>query len=180
MFLIPALAVGGYLFHRYWIHRYDELIARQAKVYNLDERLVWSVIYQETYFRNWVVGDAGEIGLMQVTPVVAREWAREAGMRELEQQVASDVGSVLRDPERNIQIGCWYLEKMLSRYRHESASLTKALAAYNAGASRVDEWSKDEKGSVITNDEQFIGRIKISSTQHYVASIYRRYIELAY
>ena len=50
--LLAVTAVIGYhYFNEYWIHRYDDLIGRQAKVYRLDERLVWSVIYEETYFR---------------------------------------------------------------------------------------------------------------------------------
>src|ERR1043165_1494681 len=78
--------IGAYFFNQYWIHRYDELIARQAKVYNLDEKLVWSVIYEETYFRAWKIGAAEEVGLMQVTPTVAREWAHETGLKEYERQ----------------------------------------------------------------------------------------------
>ena len=72
LILIALLAVGLYFFNQYWIHRYDALIARQAAVYRLDPDLVWSVIYEETYFSPWKKGDAGEVGLMQVTPTVAR------------------------------------------------------------------------------------------------------------
>ncbi len=54
---------------------------------------------------------------MQVRPIVAREWAKETGMRELEKQVSENLDALLREPERNIQIGCWYLEKMRGNYR---------------------------------------------------------------
>src|ERR1044071_8203934 len=82
LLLIVAAAAGLYFFNQYWIHRFDALIARQAAVYRLDQDLVWSIIYEETYFRPWMKGDAGEVGLMQVTPAVAREWAAETGMRD--------------------------------------------------------------------------------------------------
>src|ERR1044072_2470304 len=72
----------------YWVHRYDELITRQSHVYRLDEKLVWSLIYEETYFRAWKIGAADEIGLMQVTPVVAREWGHETGLRQYGRQTA--------------------------------------------------------------------------------------------
>ncbi|MEJ7700209.1 MAG: transglycosylase SLT domain-containing protein [Pyrinomonadaceae bacterium] len=110
-------AAAMYFSNRYWIHRYDDLIARQASVYRLDESLVWSVIYEETYFRAWQIGADDEVGLMQVTPTVAREWAKETGFREFEKQTAENVVEFLREPERNIQIGCWYLEKMRGKYR---------------------------------------------------------------
>ena len=82
--LLISLVIGTsgiFFFNQYWIHRYDALISRQAAVYRLDEKLVWSVIYEETYFRSWKIGAADEVGLMQVTPLVARDWARETGFK---------------------------------------------------------------------------------------------------
>jgi len=110
--LAIVLASGTYFFRNYWEHRYDELISRQARIYRLDDRLVWSLIYEETWFREEAIGDDGEVGLMQVTPVVAREWAKETGLREFERQTADNVVGFLSDPERNRQVGSWYLAKM--------------------------------------------------------------------
>src|ERR1700730_3984598 len=99
-----VLALGLYFFGQYWIHRYDSLIAREAAAHHIDPDLVWSIAYEETYFRPWKNGKDGEIGLMQITPAVGREWAAETGMRELERQMAQAPASLLREPERNIQI----------------------------------------------------------------------------
>jgi soluble lytic murein transglycosylase len=150
------------------------LIARQASVYRLDADLVWSVIYEETYFRAWIIGADDEVGLMQVTPTVAREWAKETGFREFEKQTAENVVEFLREPERNIQVGCWYLEKMRGKYRGFPAEEAMTLAAYNAGASRVHEWTKDTDASKLSKEE-FIERINIASTKAYVSSILNRY-----
>lgn len=172
--LILVLAAGSYFFSNYWIHRYDEIIVRQARIYKLDPELVWSVIYEETYFRAWILGDFKEVGLMQVTPTVAREWAKETGFREFEKRAAEDVVEFLRDPERNIQIGCWYLEKLGERYRGFPAEKAMTLAAYNAGASRVEEWTRDTDSARLSEAE-FIERINIPSTRAYVSSILSRY-----
>src|SRR3954449_5321398 len=102
--LVLTLLLAAYVFNRYWTHRFDPLIARQASIYRVDPDLVWSIIYEETYFSPWKIGKDGEIGLMQVTPLVGREWAAETGMRELQARMSSDPKSVLGDPERNIQI----------------------------------------------------------------------------
>lgn len=174
--LAIASAVGFYYFNQYWIHRYDELIKRQAGVYRLEEKLVWSVIYEETYFRAWLVGADAEIGLMQVTPTVAREWAKETGFKEFEKQTAENVNEVLRDPERNIQIGCWYLEKMHEKYRGFPAEDAMTLAAYNAGASRVEEWTRNTDISKLS-EKDFIDRITISTTKSYVSTILKRFRE---
>jgi soluble lytic murein transglycosylase len=172
--LVAASAAGLYFFNRYWIHRYDEVVAIQAGIYRLDKDLVWSVIYEETYFRAWQIGADEEVGLMQVTPTVAREWAKETGFREFERQTAENTVEFLRDPERNIQIGCWYLEKMRAKYRDFPAEEAMTLAAYNAGASRVEEWTRNAEISRIS-EREFIERINIASTKSYVTSILERY-----
>ena len=166
--------IGLYFFNNYWVHRYDDLIRRQAGIYHLDVDLVWSVIYEETYFRSWKRGAAEEIGLMQVRPVVAREWAKETGMREFARQVNEDVDSLLLDPEKYIQIGSWYLEKIGEQYRGFPAETAMTLAAYNAGPSRVEEWTKTDEQATLS-EQNFIERISIPSTKSYVTSILARY-----
>jgi soluble lytic murein transglycosylase len=175
--IILTLAGSAYLFNNYWTHRFDAMIARQAAIYRVDPDLVWSIIYEETYFSPWKTGQDGEIGLMQVTPAVGREWATATGMRELERQMAADPHSLLRDPERNIQIGCWYLEKIWEQFQDTPDVEARMVAAYNAGPSRAVEWSRVEEGKRQTGAE-FITRIDIPSTKAYVLSIIGRYREL--
>ena len=172
--LAIIIAAAAYFFPAYWVHRYDELISRQARVYRLDEKLVWSLIYEETYFHAWTVGSADEVGLMQVTPGLAREWAKVTGLKEFEKQTAENVTTFLADPERNLQAGCWYLEKLREMYRGRPAETAMTLAAYNAGPSRVEEWTRDVDPAVISEPE-FIERIAIPSTRSYVTSILARY-----
>jgi soluble lytic murein transglycosylase len=171
-------AAGVYAFNQYWIHRYDTLIAQQAGIYRLDPDLVWSVIYEETYFRPWMTGNDGEIGLMQVTPTVGREWAAQTGMRELEKQMQQDPRTVLRDPERNIQIGCWYLEGLYEQYRDSPGAEARMIAGYNAGPSRAAAWNQPGPGGRPLSAEEFVARIDIPSTRAYVTSILERYRNL--
>jgi len=175
---IVALLLGLYFVNQYWIHRYDGLIARQANVYRLDPALVWSIIYEETYFSPWKNGKDGEIGLMQITPVVGREWAAETGMHDLERQMAQSPAGLLGDPERNIQIGCWYLEKIYEQYRDSADPEPRVIAAYNAGPSRAAEWNKVAEGARQMTGDEFINRIEIPSTRAYVSSIMERYRRL--
>lgn len=174
-FVVVVIATSASLFFPdYWIHRYDALIERQARVYRLDDKLVWSIIYEETYFRAWKLGNADEVGLMQVTPAVARTWAKETGLKEFEKQTNENLRQFLSDPERNIQIGCWYLEKVREQYRGRPAETAMSLAAYNAGPSRVDEWTRDADAATMSESD-FVSRINIPSTRSYVTSILARY-----
>jgi soluble lytic murein transglycosylase len=175
---LTLIVIGGgaaYLFNQYWIHRFDALIARQAAVYRLDPDLVWSIIYEETYFRPWMKGDAGEVGLMQVTPLVAREWAAETGMRELAEQMRRDPERALADPERNIQVGCWYLEKIWKDYQDTPGAEPRVIAAYNAGPSRAAEWNRAAAGRRPLSADEFVARIDFPSTRAYVTNILERY-----
>ncbi len=173
--VILTVVLITYLTNQYWIHRYDDLISRQAGIYQLDPDLVWSIIYEETHFRPWQHGKDGEIGLMQVTPAVAREWATATGMRDLERQMNTNPESLLRDPERNIQIGCWYLEKFYVRYRDLPEAEPRMIAAYNAGLSRAEEWNNSAARDKPLSASEFIDRINIPSTRAYVTSIMQRF-----
>ena len=176
--VVLTLIVAAYFFNRYWTHRFDALIARQAAIYRVDPDLVWSIIYEETYFSPWKRGADGEIGLMQVTPTVGREWATETGMRELEPQMATNPHALLSDPERNIQIGCWYLEKLGEQFPDVPDAETRMVAGYNAGPSRAVEWNRVADGAPPQTEAQFIQRIDIPSTKAYVISIMNRYRQL--
>src|SRR6266478_6604686 len=173
--LLVLAAIGLYVFDQYWIHHYDSLIAREGVRYQIDPDLVWSVVYEETYFTPWKKGRNGEIGLMQATPVVAREWAAETGLTPLEHRAAADPDTLLRDRERNVQIGCWYLEKSGQEYRSSPGREARILAAYNAGPSRAAEWSRVASGAPPLTEQEFIARIDIASTRAYVTSILDRY-----
>jgi peptidoglycan lytic transglycosylase len=173
-----TLLFAAYLFNQYWTHRYDALIARQAAIYRVDPDLVWSIIYEETYFSPWKTGKDGEIGLMQVMPAVGREWAAETGMRELERLMATDPNGYLRDPEHNIQIGCWYLEKIHGQFQDTPDAEPRMIAAYNAGPSRAIEWGRSQPDGRQLSADEFITRIDIPSTKAYVISVLQRYRKL--
>ena len=175
LLVLVLLGCGLYFLDQYWIHRYDGVIAREALRYHVDPDLVWSIAYEETYFRPWKNGRNGEIGLMQVTPAVAREWAADNGASAAGAGTPTDAGALLRDPERNIQIACWYLQKAGEEYRDLPGREARMLAAYNAGPSRAADWNRVESGARPLNEQEFIARIDISSTRAYVTSILGRY-----
>jgi soluble lytic murein transglycosylase len=176
--LVLTIILAAYFLNHYWTHRYDALIEQQAAIYRVDPDLVWSIIYEETYFSPWKVGRDGEIGLMQVTPVVGREWATATGMRELARQMANDPHGFLRDPEHNIQVGCWYLEKIHEQFQDNPDAEPRMVAAYNAGPSRAVEWNKVGEDGKALSAVQFIQRIDIPSTRAYVISIMQRYQQI--
>jgi soluble lytic murein transglycosylase len=73
---------------------------------------------------------------------------------------------MLYDPEVNIRLGVIHLRSFTSHYSHPAL----ALAAYNAGGSRVARWSKRPGGK---DPELFIERIRFTETRGYVRTVLR-------
>src|SRR6185503_18520233 len=109
------------------------------------------------------------------TPVVAREWAADKTVSATNPGGITDPGTLLSDPERNIQIACWYLQKAQQDYRDLPGREARMLAAYNAGPSRAADWNRVAQGAPPLNETEFIARIDIASTRAYVTSILGRY-----
>jgi soluble lytic murein transglycosylase len=116
-------------------HAYDRIIRDAAKRHQLPPHLVKAVIRRESKFKCWVVGGAGEVGLMQVTPAVVRDWERATGRR-------CAATAQLFDPRLNIEIGSWCLARARNRWRGNPDREILALAQYNAGGKHATEWSQ--------------------------------------
>jgi peptidoglycan lytic transglycosylase len=112
--------------------RHEDIIRQQAAEKHLDPALIAGVIYVESHFRDQT-SHAGATGLMQLLPSTADYIARKSGGTRF-------VEGDLATPQINISYGSWYLRYLLTKY-HGSEVL--ALAAYNAGEGKVDEWWRD-------------------------------------
>jgi soluble lytic murein transglycosylase-like protein len=100
---------------------YESMISEAASLYNLPEKLIQSVIKQESNFKADAQSSAGASGLMQLMPATAQSLG---------------VTDIL-DPKQNIMAGSKYLSQMLTKYDGDTEL---ALAAYNAGPGNVDKY----------------------------------------
>lgn len=129
------------------------------------QRLVGSVIRHESGGRVDAVSSKGARGLMQLMPNTAREVAAELGIPFSEARLVTD-------GDYNRRLGSTYLSMMLERYEGSEAL---AVAAYNAGPGRVDQWLQrlgDPREGQLSEAE-WIERIPFSETRNYTRSILR-------
>src|SRR6266545_4799349 len=112
----------------YPLPRRDALMA-QARASKLDPALVAGVIRQESSWNPRAVSRAGARGWMQLMPSVGKEIAQSRRYPVWDP-------ALLFDPDVSLEMGTSHLRGALSRYN----SLPRALAAYNAGESRVQRW----------------------------------------
>lgn len=114
---------------RFPVHYWADIMAN-AERQQLDPAVILGLIRQESLFDPAAKSDVGASGLMQLMPATARQLAREMSGAEL-----SEIS--LFQPAINTRYGSYYLKKLLNRF---NGHLALAIAAYNAGPHRVQQW----------------------------------------
>jgi peptidoglycan lytic transglycosylase len=125
----------------------------------LDPYLVASLIRQESEFNPGAVSRANALGLMQLLPKVGSSVARQEKLRHFS-------SSQLFTPEINLQLGTRYFRQMVDKF----GTFEYALAAYNAGSNRVDDWLGQGK---YRDPQEFVESIPFTETREYVQAILR-------
>jgi hypothetical protein len=106
-------------------------IHEASRRYKLPPEMILAVIRIESAFDINALSDKGAVGLMQILPSTAQEIARDL-------RIDWRGGDILRDPQANIEMGAYYLTKLLSQFN----DLAVALTAYNHGPGRIIELSE--------------------------------------
>jgi soluble lytic murein transglycosylase len=129
----------------------------------VERPLVLAMTRQESAFDRDAVSSAGARGMMQLMPATASHIAKSLHMPFSENRL-------LTDAHYNIIIGRHYLDGLLGDF---SGSYVLAIAAYNAGPSRVRQWIHDygdpraKKVDVI----DWIESIPLGETRNYVQRV---------
>jgi transglycosylase-like protein with SLT domain len=99
----------------------DGYITESATRNGLDPLLLYSVMHQESSFKQRAISPKGARGLMQLMPGTAARYG---------------VTNIF-DPKQNIEGGARYMKFLLNRF---DGNLSLALAGYNAGEGAVDKY----------------------------------------
>lgn len=126
----------------------------------VEPALALAIIRQESGFDAQSVSPAGARGLMQLMPTTAERTARGLGL-------ASSTPKLTSDANHNITLGSAYLGDLIKRY---NGSYILAIAAYNAGPGRADEWLT-RFGNPGADPVAWIERIPFNETRSYVQRV---------
>ena len=137
-----------------------EELKRDAAQNHLDPYLVASLIRQESEFNPQAISPANAMGLMQLLPSVGKGLAKEMKIHHFN-------SDQLLTPNANLQLGTRYFRHMVDHY---NGQVEYALAAYNAGEDRVDEWRRNGNFKTV---EEFVESIPFTETREYVQAIMR-------
>ena len=148
--LISKASLKLYYPHKNWT-------SKDLHTAEVDEMLLLALIRQESAFNPHARSSAGALGLMQIMPHTARRFERIRTLKEL------------LNPTTNLKIGTRYFSSLLRNYNGDAGL---ALAAYNAGPKRVEDWLKRYP---VKDKALFLDLIPFKETREYVASIARNY-----
>ncbi|MBU7320151.1 lytic transglycosylase domain-containing protein [Paenibacillus sp. SM 69] len=126
---------------------YEPLIQEASRRFGVEPSVVKAVIHAESSFNANAVSGAGAKGLMQLMDATGQGLGVDNPF----------------DPAQNIHGGTRYLSNLISKY---GGSLGTALAAYNAGPTRLDRLG-------IRNDQDLAEKLHLlpNETQQYVRKV---------
>ena len=137
---------------------YSDYVQKYSEAFELDENLVYSIIKVESKFHKNAESNKGAKGLMQISDIT-RDWAIDE----------MDLGEIdIKNPEINIMIGCWYLDKLIDQFK----DIDLVIASYNAGSGNVSKWLKNKDYSI---DGKILYNIPFEETKNYVKKVKRNY-----
>jgi soluble lytic murein transglycosylase len=103
------------------VRDYEHIINSKSIKYGIEPSIIKAIISTESNWNPGAISEKGAMGLMQLMPSTAKEL-----------QILNPF-----DPEENIEGGIKYLKHLLNRF---NGNLSLALAAYNAGPSKVERF----------------------------------------
>jgi len=135
-------------------------IPQTAATPGIDRAVVFAVARQESAFNPAAISSAGARGLLQLMPATAKITAKAIGL-------PYDKSRLTSDPGYNATLGAAHLGDLVDNF---GGSYVMTFAAYNAGASRVNQWvqqygdPRDPKTDVVN----WIESIPFTETRNYV------------
>jgi soluble lytic murein transglycosylase len=156
-----AIAEGprtsGWLWGGLFPRPYESLVEAATAREELPIELFYGHMQVESRYRPAVVSSADAIGLMQLLPTTATRVGEPLGIRVTR--------TSLTRPAINITLGASYLGGLVRRYGGQEPL---AIAAYNAGTERVDEWIR-RMGKVEL--ARWVEEIPVEQTRNYVRRV---------
>jgi soluble lytic murein transglycosylase len=156
--ILVFIALSIFCVYSLYPQRYKEIVYEYAKRYDVDPFLVYAIMKVESKYDTLAISRSGAKGLMQIMDKTGAWGASQVSIKDY-------THDVLFKPEVNVQIGCWYISKLIRQYE---GNMSMALAAYNAGTGNIAKWCHDPKYSL---DGKTLYEIPFKETRAYVQKV---------
>jgi soluble lytic murein transglycosylase-like protein len=138
--VVAFITAFFFIRERYFPQKYRSVIYKEAQNLNIDPFLIAAIAYRESGFKETIVSNHGDMGLMQILPITLKELIRVKAIDEKE-VIQED----LLKGKVNIKVGALYLSYLQKRVLatdsrkfkihkwYEDNILIPLLISYNAG-----------------------------------------------
>ncbi len=142
---------------------YTDLLQKHTTNYEIDPLFVAAMIREESRYNADIVSYAGAIGLMQIMPATGRYLAGRLKIPRFNTKM-------LYNPDINIQMGAWYMKKLMNQFDNNHALVA---GAYNGGPGRMQRWLDAKQ---IPDLDEFIEDIGLTQTRRHIKKVIDSYI----
>jgi soluble lytic murein transglycosylase len=136
---------------------YERVVTEATGRHTIPVTLFYGHMQVESRYRPEVVSGADAIGLMQLLPSTGAAVAKRVGLPASRR--------ALKQPYVNVALGAAFLGQLLQQYGGQTPP---AIAAYNAGSERVNEWLK-RTGRIEL--DRWVEEIPVEQTRNYVRRV---------
>ena len=137
---------------------YADKVHKNSAQQKINPAILFGLIRRESAFNEKAYSPVGARGLMQIMPRTGKQIARHFNERWRGNKS-------LYNPSTNLKYGAYYYQKLLNQFDGHYAL---ALAAYNAGPSRVKKWLPETESLPA---DIWIETIPFLETREYVSNV---------
>ncbi len=152
----------AYAYYLYYPYGFRDIVDKYSDRYGVDPLFALAVMRQESNFKADAGSYAGARGLMQIMPATGSSIARQIGLEDFEAEM-------LYDPEINIEMGIYYLDRQLENFQENPVY---CLGAYNGGPGSMSGWIS-RFGNM--DEDEFIEHITFLETKEYIKRVMGNY-----
>jgi soluble lytic murein transglycosylase len=142
---------------------YAPLVVAESRAFDVDPRLLYSLMRQESLFNPGATSWVGARGLAQVMPATGEGIAQNLGVADFH------IDDLYR-PAVSIRFGAYYIGQSISSME---GSIHGGLSAYNGGLGNAYRWAGG--GSSVADADLFTEFIDYPETETYVKRVYGYY-----
>ncbi|MEM8530264.1 MAG: transglycosylase SLT domain-containing protein, partial [Chloroflexota bacterium] len=141
---------------------YSTVALEQAREFDVDPRVIYALMRQESLFNPGATSWVGARGLAQVMPATGQGIAQNLNVGDFQE-------SDLYRLAVSIRFGTFYFSYQVATM---NGSIQAALSAYNGGPGNAQRWAG---GTTVADPDLFTESIDYGETRHYVRLVYGYY-----
>ena len=154
--------------------KYETEVLKASKELSISDKLIWSVMRQESAFNPKALSPSYAYGLMQLLKPTMNETAKWLRVKNF------NLSRDIYDPQMNVRFGTHFLSRMIRKYK---GVVPLAVASYNVGPGNLDRWLRHRNDlsnwsefNGNPDDDMWMDELPWAETSFYVKAVMRNFL----